>query len=93
MAKTSKLSRLSGLLNMATIAIDTYNNVAHRKQNTKLSYASIAVSTFGSILDLYLAFKSPRKITKLLSLATSATAVVRNVRYLLQLRQHTKTNA
>ena len=33
MAKKSKMYRLSTLLNMSTVAIDTYNKFAYRSEN------------------------------------------------------------
>lgn len=87
MAKKSKMYRLSTLLNMSTVAIDTYNKFSYRSENKKLNIASVAVSTVSSIVDFYLAIKSPRKLTKIVTLASAGVSVTRNVLYLINQRR------
>lgn len=87
MAKKSKMYRLSTLLNMSTVAIDTYNKFAYRSEKKKLNIASVAVSTVSSIVDFYLAIKSPRKLTKIVTLASAGISVTRNVLYLINQRR------
>ncbi|MBX8994506.1 MULTISPECIES: hypothetical protein [Staphylococcus] len=87
MAKKSKMYRLSTLLNMSTVAIDTYNKFSYRSENKKLNIASVAVSTVSSIVDFYLAIKSPRKLTKIVTLASAGISVTRNVLYLINQRR------
>ena len=87
MAKKSKMYRLSTLLNMSTVAIDTYNKFSYRSENKKLNIASVAVSTVSSVVDFYLAIKSPRKLTKIVTLASAGVSVTRNVLYLINQRR------
>ena len=45
------------------------------------------VSTVSSVVDFYLAIKSPRKLTKIVTLASAGVSVTRNVLYLINQRR------